>query len=319
MDMQDDILISYLLGEASTAEIKQVEMWRRADEAYNKRFEEFKLLWETSKNLEDPQEADTQASLKRFKEKVAERKITNTHIIKLKQRNIWMTIAASLMLIAGGAWFYISQYTGREIQLVTKNETKTNVLPDGSVITLNKLSLFEYPSKFTGNQRNVILAKGEAFFNVAHNKAVPFIISAGNATIRVVGTSFNVKNKNGKVEVIVETGIVQVSRGSNTILLKPGEKVLVTQNSALAKETNSDQLYTYYRSKEFVANNTPLWRMVEVLNDAYDSNIVIGRKELNDMLLNTTFKNESLDDILAIISRTFGATVEKKNGQIVIK
>jgi ferric-dicitrate binding protein FerR (iron transport regulator) len=231
-----------------------------------------------------------------------------------------MSIAAGFLLFVGGIWLYNSQYAVKAITLSTNNQIQTSTLPDGSVITLNRKSLFEYPSKFKGNQREVKLKNGEAFFNITHNKAKPFIISAGNTLIRVVGTSFNVKNKKDGVEVIVESGIVQVSRNGQSALLKPGEKILVKQNSkTLEKEINPDQLYTYYRSKKFIADDTPLWRVVEVLNEAYDSHIVIGKKELNNLPLNTTFQNESLDKILDVISRTFKITVERKNGSIILK
>lgn len=320
MDMRDDLLISYLLGEASAEEIKQVEEWRKTDEACNKRLEEFSALWAASKNLTDNEETDARDSLARFKEKADERKRIRANTGRLKQRNTWLGIAASLLLLAGCSWLYFSQFSVTKIQLITNAKTQTTTLPDGSVITLNRLSRFEYPSRFKTDQRQVKLTEGEAFFNVAHNKAKPFVISAGSALIKVVGTSFNVKNKKGNVEVIVETGIVQVSRNGLSVILKPGEKVLVKQSSSiLEKESNTDKLYTYYRSKEFVAEDTPLWRVVEVLNEAYDTHIIIGRKELKNLPLNTTFKNESLDKILDVIARTFKITVEKKHENIILK
>lgn len=321
MDIQDDMLITYLLGEASPEEIAQVNEWREKDAACNKRFEEFRLLWTTSKGLADTEEeTDVYAALQRFKEKARIRKETSVRIRKLKQRNTWMSIAAGLLLVAGFSWLFFSVYGVTAKELATSTSTAVATLPDGSVITLNRQSLLEYPSKFEGNLRRVSLKSGEAFFNIAHNKAKPFVISAGSTLIRVVGTSFNVRNKNNNVEVIVETGIVQVSRNGQTVMLKPGEKVFIEQNSkTLKKNNNPDQLYTYYRSREFVAVNTPLRRVVEVLNEAYDSHIVIERKELNDLPLNTTFKNESLDNILEVISRTFKITIEKKNGNIILK
>jgi transmembrane sensor len=319
MEMNDDILISYLLGEASPEQTKQVMEWRNADEAHNERFKQFKVIWETSRNFKYDGTLNPQVSLQKLKEKAAAQKTGKAKVVILNRRNSWLKIAAAILLFAGCWLFYLYQRNVPEVEFATNKEVKADTLSDGSIVTLNKATILKYPERFSGKQRNVILAKGEAFFNVAHNKAVPFIINTGSTTIRVVGTSFNVKNRDGKVEVIVETGIVQVMRNGHTILLKPGEKVLVKSNEIFRKEKNPDKLYNYYRSKEFLANNTPLWRMVEVLNEAYDSNITIGRKELNDLPLNTTFKNESLDDILAIISRTFGATVEKKHGQIIIK
>ncbi|MGZ3873027.1 MAG: FecR family protein [Mucilaginibacter sp.] len=316
MEMNDDLLISYLLKEVSDEQARLVKEWRAASEANEQRFGQFRLIWETSKKfrLDDP--ADASDSLQRLKQKAAQ----PLKVKKLYPGYGWLRIAAAVLLLAGGAWIYFGQRAVKQLQFATADTVKTDTLSDGSVITLNKYALLQYPEKFNGKQRNVILKKGEAFFSVAHDKAKPFIITAGGTAIRVVGTSFNVKNKNGTIEVIVETGIVQVSRNGSAILLKPGERILVEPGTrTLIKAHISDHLYTYYRNREFVADNVPLWRMVQVLNEAYDTNIIIGRKELKDLPLNTTFKNESLDDVLAVISRTFKISVEKRNDQIILK
>ena len=195
-----------------------------------------------------------------------------------------------------------------------------DTLPDGSVITLNKRSTVTYPSKFKGDTRAIAL-KGEAFFNVAPDKKKPFIISVNDVQVTVVGTSFNIKSENGNTEVVVETGIVQVTRSGKTVELNAGEKIVMPANDSIAsKEEVSDKLYNYYRSKEFVCDETPLWKLVQVLNEAYDAKIIIGRKELNDMRLTTTFNNESLEKVLEVIHLTLDITVIKKeDGQIILQ
>lgn len=318
-EMNDDLLIIYLLGEASAQQAAQVDKWRAVDPANEHHFEQFRLIWETSKELRFDGENDAYASLQRLKQKALRQKPKQVSIFNFYS-NPWLKVAAAIILIAAGVWIYTNKFSVKQVQFATQEIVKTDILSDGSAITLNKHSIIQYPERFTGKQRNVILAKGEAFFNVSHNKAMPFIISTGGTTIKVVGTSFNVKNKYGDVEVIVESGIVQVSKKGIMVSLKPGEKVLIRRNtSELIKEKNPDQLYNYYRSKEFIANDAPLWRIVQVLNEAYDSHIVIGNKNLNDLPLNTTFKNESLDDVLQVISRTFKITMERKGDQIILK
>lgn len=316
IEMNDDLLISYLLEEVSDEQARLITEWRAASEANERRFGQFRLIWETSKKFRLDPPADAADSLQRLKQKAAQ----SVKVKKLYHGYGWLRIAAAVLLLAGGAWIYFGQRAAKQLQFATADMVKTDTLSDGSVITLNKYALLQYPEKFNGKQRDVTLTKGEAFFSVAHDKTKPFIITAGGTTIRVVGTSFNVKNKNGNIEVIVETGIVQVSRNGSAVLLKPGERILVEPGTlTLTKAHISDHLYTYYRSREFVADNVPLWRMVQVLNEAYDTDIVIGRKELKDLPLNTTFKNESLDDVLAVISRTFKISVEKKGNQIILK
>ena len=195
-----------------------------------------------------------------------------------------------------------------------------DTLSDGSVITLNKRSTVTYPSKFKGNTRAIAL-KGEAFFNVAPDKKRPFIISVNDVQVTVVGTSFNIKGENGNTEVVVESGVVRVTRSGKTVELNAGEKVVMHANDSIAsKEAVDEKLYNYYRTKEFVCDETPLWKLVQVLNEAYDAKIIIGRKELNDKKITTIFYNESLEKILEVIHLTFDITVIKKeDGQIILQ
>jgi transmembrane sensor len=317
MGINDDLLISYLLGETTIEENSQIEEWFNENLSNRKYFNQFKVIWESCLDLNFNKEIDTEASLRRFKQKFNADQKQQPRIILRVLKYSWMKTAAAIILISGLAWLYTSRFSTKEVQFLTRGLVRTDTLSDGSVITLNKNSMLSYPEKFRGKLRQVWLRKGEAFFSVAPNKAKPFLINTGDAIIKVVGTSFNVKNKRNFVEVIVETGIVLVIRNGQTVSLNPGEKVVIEPGaSSMIKEANPDHLYSYYRSKEFVADDTPLWRMVTVLNEAYNSHIVIGRKELRNLPLNTTFNDESLDDILQVICRTFNIKTKKKNNLI---
>lgn len=320
IEMNDDLLISYLLKEVSADQVKEVETWRKQSATNELRFKRFEMIWDTSKklDLETPVEAD--ASLARLKEKIKDKKNIEPYTIKLSPKNTWLKVVAALVLISGIAWFYSASQSVQNLQAMTGQMVKVDTLSDGSVITLNKESLLEYPSKFKGKQRHVVLAKGEAFFDVSPDKEKPFLITSGKTTIKVVGTSFNVKLKHEAVEVIVESGKVEVSKGGKSLFLVPGEKILVSDKAnQLSKVKNPDLLYNYYRTKMFVAEDTPLWRMVEALNEAYDSKIEITNPAIRDLPLNTTFNNESLEDILQVISRTFRITVKKDQNRIILK
>jgi len=162
--------------------------------------------------------------------------------------------------------------------------------------------------------------RGEAFFTVTPNKKKPFVISVNDVQITVVGTSFNVKTINGNTEVVVETGIVKVTRAGKTVELKANEEVIAGPNdSAMRKEKVSDQLYKYYRTKEFVCDDTPLWKLVEVINEAYNSHIVISNPALKDMSMTTTFNNESLEQVLNVISLTLNIKVIKEGDTIILQ
>jgi ferric-dicitrate binding protein FerR (iron transport regulator) len=293
------------------------------ENATNKEYyNQFKKIWDNSKKLAADSTLDVNKAWERFQNRVNGQN-EPSEILK-PNRFSWMRIAASVMLVAGlgiAAYFLVNK-NNEPIEMLsqTGQNVLVDTLSDGSVITLNKKSTITYPSKFKGNTRSIAL-KGEAFFNVAPDKKKPFIISVNDVQVTVVGTSFNIKSENGNTEVIVESGIVRVTQSGKTVELLAGEKIVMSSNDSIAtKEAVNDKLYNYYRTKEFVCDDTPLWKLVQVVNEAYDAKIIIGRKELNDKRLTTTFNNESLEQVLEVIRLTFDITITKKeDGQIILE
>jgi ferric-dicitrate binding protein FerR (iron transport regulator) len=202
---------------------------------------------------------------------------------------------------------------------MASNKVLIETLPDGSEVTLNKNAELSYSFPITARKRLIKLEKGEVFFKVSSNKAKPFIIQAHNVTIKVVGTSFNVNHLPKTTEVIVESGIVKVSDGSQTITLRKGQKVVTGSDGKLAIEPVKDELYNYFRTNRFTAKNTPLSKVVEVLNKAYGVNIVIANPALADQTLTTTIEVGSLDQNLQLIAETLDLKIERSNSSILLK
>ena len=313
--------MKHLLGEATPEEEEAVNKWKAEEEANNVYYNQLSQIWNSSKAIAASSAVDEIKAWQNFQQRFAKPK-EEAVIVPLK-KFAWSRVAASVIVLAGlaiAAFLLLNKEAApKEMVAQTQQNVLIYTLPDNSVVTLNKQSSITYLSKFNGDKREIAL-KGEAFFNVTPDKKKPFVITVNDVQVTVVGTSFNVKNEKGNTEVVVETGIVRVTKNGKTTELVAGQKLLLAANdSVTAKEEVTDKLYNYYRSKEFVCDDTPLWKLVQVLNEAYNSNIVIGRKELNNLPLTTTFNNESLDNILDVIHFTFGITVIKKDGQIILQ
>jgi len=309
-----------MLGEANEEERLFVEEWINISIDNKKQFEDFKTIWEESKQLVMVSAVDENAAWQRLKSRIYQPK--QTAIIKKMNPVKWWRVAAMFVLLIGASYLGYKLLNEKPIQNVVVASgyaAVTDTLPDGSIVTLNKNSELDYPSEFKGATRAIRL-KGEAFFNVTPNKKKPFVIKVNDVTVRVVGTSFNVRSVRDVTEVIVETGVVQVIRNNKTVELRPGEKMRLTnQDSTLVKEKVEDRLYNYYRSKQFVCDNTPLWKFVEILNEAYNANIVIENPKLRGLPLTAPFDNESLDRILDVIQETFDITVIKEKDRIILR
>jgi transmembrane sensor len=318
--IEDELLVKHLLGEVSPEEQKAVEAWLQKDTANLLYFSQLQRVWETSKLLQAESAIDVNNAWEKFQQRTTE--VASARHRKKSRPFSFFKIAAAILIVAGIALvtYYLpgSNKKVQEITAGTHNNILTDTLPDGSVVTLNQQSSVTYPSEFKGKLRPVVL-KGEAFFSVSPDKVKPFVITVNDIDVTVVGTSFNIKSTGGKTEVLVETGLVKVTRKGTTVELRAGEKVLYSTTDTMpVKERVTDKLYNYYRSKEFVCDNTPLWKLVDVLNEAYNSNITIGRKELAGLRLDATFTNESLDKILEIIHLTFDITVSRQDDRIIL-
>jgi transmembrane sensor len=145
-------------------------------------------------------------------------------------------IAAAALISAGGAW-QVLRHRGRFI--TGKGETKVVALQDGSVVTLNTAS--EIQVSYSDTLRAVELVRGEALFDVAKNKARPFVVAAGDTSVRVVGTSFSVRRiDTAPVQVLVREGTVEVFKPAQDT--KP---VRISANSmAVAQADNMQAIAT---------------------------------------------------------------------------
>ncbi|HZE84926.1 MAG TPA: FecR domain-containing protein [Puia sp.] len=332
----EDLLVKHLLQEASPEEVRQVEAWIGANAANRKYYEHLALIWQQSRKLSKGYTVDEEASWQKFRQRIRQGSTTTTtpppkitRITAPGARTMagflthrsWRIAALFLLIVtvAGLAWLFSGTSAPALQTLSSLEKTATDTLPDGSIVTLNKHSTLSYPRKLKVSTRTTEL-QGEAFFRISPDKDRPFFIYTKGITIKVLGTSFNVRNGEGKTGIIVETGLVQVSNQYGAILAGPHEEIeLDSTDHVLVKKTVANELYKYYRTREFVCDNTPLGEFVAALNEAYNVHIVIGKPSLLDLRLTTVFHDESLDAILSIIGKTFEISVTKAADRIILQ
>ncbi len=162
-----------------------------------------------------------------------------------------------------------------EISIPRKGEYKT-VLPDGTKVWLNSETVLKFPSRFTGKERNVTLKKGEAYFEVTHDKDRPFILTTEKSKVKVLGTSFNIRAYEDEVNnltTLIE-GSVEIQHRYDDLsktILKPGEQALITSVNRRIKikkvETN---YYTAWTEGKFAFYNERLDNILTRLERWYD-------------------------------------------------
>lgn len=142
----------------------------------------------------------------------------NTSVKKLNWVSPLLKIA-SVVVISLGLYFTFFNSTETLVETLASEKTRVE-LPDHSLVELNAMSSIIYQTKNWDDKRTLKL-NGEAYFKVAKGKTFDVVTNQGIVT--VVGTQFNVKQRNNFFEVICYEGIVKVSSGSKTKKLLAGD------------------------------------------------------------------------------------------------
>lgn len=208
-------------------------------------------------------------------------------------------------------------------EVVPRGIRKNIRLSDGSFVKLNSDTKMRFPQTFDQAKRTVSL-QGEAFFNVERDASKPFIISLEGIKIKVLGTSFNVKNYDDEqeIEITVRSGRVSVSLESDSaasIILEKDQQLTFNKSTEKFNITgvNAEQESSWIKgSLQF--NNTPLRSVEHTLEKWYNVDIIIRDESLYQSSLTGTHLNESLNSMLESITYAIGAQYEIKGRTIVI-
>ena len=112
------------------------------------------------------------------------------------------------------------------------------VLPDGTKVWLNASSTLRFPADFNREERRVQLT-GEAYFEVAHNKKLPFRVSFNDTEVEVLGTHFNISTFGNQSKTTLIEGSVKVTEAGKQQLLKPGEEAVVNEGKVAIHKTDT--------------------------------------------------------------------------------
>lgn len=294
-----------------------------------------RIIRESEKTLE---KTDLFLSLKTYNTDKAWSKVSGQmNDLKKRQLNtrwIYRVAAVVLILVTAGfaTWRFTLQDKVTYAEVITSETDFSNpevVLPDGTKVKLNHGSKLVYPDKFVGDSREVNLT-GEAFFDVTPNAEKPFIIKTNEASVKVLGTSFNVyAYKNAStVEVVVETGKVELSdnKKSSTeengkILLMPGQKgILNKSNGNLLMENNFHSNELSWLTHEIRFEFTSLEDAFNTLQRIYNIEITIEPDVDMGNQLNATFNKQNIDHIMNVIAMTMNLKSEKQgNNKYIIQ
>jgi ferric-dicitrate binding protein FerR (iron transport regulator) len=314
--MNDELLIKFLLNETNSDEATLVKTWIAANSENAKYYKQFERIWNESAALAKQSAVDEELAWQKFKLKVNSAPVVAPIVKKLSIGAVLLRVAA-VFLVCTGVWLVYQNWFGTTM-ISSEQEIVQQQLPDGSNLTLNKNTNISYAGNFKRN-RKVEIKSGEVFFDVAHDRSHPFTIKVEDVEVEVVGTSFNIKKSNAGVEVIVESGIVSISKDGRQLRLTKGESILLGAGTQhLEKRTTTDELHNYYRTGIFVANNTSLSKLTNVLADAYGEEIVLSDDIKGEKIFTTLPLKYTLDKNLQRICETLDLKMQRNQGKILL-
>ncbi len=217
--------------------------------------------------------------------------------------------AASLV---GGAAFW----TARSQRLDTGlGEIRRVPLADGSLVAINTKSALDVALK--PRSRQIILRRGEAWFQVAKDAERPFVVSAGRVRVRAVGTAFSVRRAQAGVDVMVTEGVVETwIEGQSTPRqrLSAGAKIQLVSTAAPAVVSESPseiERSLAWRNGEIALDGERLDQAAEQFNRYNSRQIVIDDPDLARERFVGLFRTNEPESFAAAVSATIGAKVSQ--------
>lgn len=314
-----------LSGEASPEEINELEKFLTKDVLFKKKYELLKVHWENKNSVA----TDVDAALQKIMVKLQNEKndieeLNPGLVVGKKQGTIkfllqFSKVAAIILFCVAGAYFIFKKNKPDSIakvipkqtiqtlqtQQTSKGKKLTITLSDGTKVIMNADTRLKFPKEFSGATREVYLT-GEAFFDVAHNAKIPFIIHTDKISIKVLGTEFNVKSYPGDVttETTLIHGLIEVTlnnRPDDRIILKPKEKLIVS-NSTAEKTSSETKIIPSAHSAEL---------LISSLHYISKSDSAVVETSWMDNKL--VFQDESFDKLAEDMERKYDVAIQFKN------
>lgn len=302
---KDDILGRWLEGNLSETEVQELES--RSD------FEYYEQLIKVADTFSYP-EFDTEKSYTSLLEKRNEvnNKQSKGRVFKLNSFAKKLAAASVVLLIGATVWFGIN--SSKNTFTTGFGDKEIATLTDGSEIRLNSKSEVTYKDTETAR---LLTLDGEAFFDVKKDNRT-FEIETNLGSVTVLGTSFNVYNRNNEMKVACTTGLVRVAFKNNTeqVTLSPGESVVLTNNKVTKLTFDKEDVLDWLENKT-IFNGNPLKEVIADLERQFDITVKYPENFNINRSIKTSYPHENVDTALDIVFGTLEGIDYKRNNKIV--
>jgi ferric-dicitrate binding protein FerR (iron transport regulator) len=236
-----------------------------------------------------------------------------------------MAVAASvavLLLAAVGYWLFPSP-APRATYRTGYGQTREITLPEGSRVVLNGNSTLSFPAHWPAGGPREVWLDGEAFFAVTHRPDHrKFVVTTpGKLRVEVLGTEFNVYQRQQKTKVSLNAGAVQLhlgpAGGDDPLLMQPDELVEFDGRSErLTRKKVDADMISSWKNKKLVFENTSLREVIQLLHDTYGRTATVSDPGLLEERFSGTVPNENLDVLLDGLAGLFDLEITRHGNSV---
>jgi ferric-dicitrate binding protein FerR (iron transport regulator) len=215
-----------------------------------------------------------------------------------------------------GLYYYLRRAPAAAVsEMSTQYGENRNVyLPDSSLVILNAHSSIRYAP---GNPREIWL-DGEAYFDVRPQATSTFRVHAGSLSVEVLGTRFDIRDRRGKIAVVLESGKIRVRCPSAAVLMNPGEEVIYDTSVATLFRTSAvPETFTSWKEKRLT--DVSVGEIAEFLEDNYHKTVILEDPAMAKRRIGGAILLDNLDDALFALSTVLNADIIQEGDTLRIR
>ncbi|MCG8309529.1 MAG: FecR domain-containing protein [Cytophagales bacterium] len=337
----NNVIVRFLMNEATKEEVLLLEQWLDSSAENREYFHKIRDTWNSIELEKELDATRISADFDRILHQIDSRKTKGRFPLNAGRnlRQTWRLKSAAIFILG----FAVSWYIFDKPMASTPEETAYNIvetprgsratvkLPDGSEVLLNADSKLTYPPEFKTDERKVLL-EGEAFFKVEKDAKRQFFVKTPDITVKVFGTSFNVKSYPDEhtTETTLVEGSISIFKNSvdgemsgTELKMEPNQRMVLYREPVretppevthkrvedlperkaklvLSKHIDTERFTSWTAGRLKIESETMV-KMAATLERRYDVKIHFENEEIKQFRFSGTFKNETIEQVMAAI------------------
>lgn len=313
----DELIATYLSQGLEAEKLAELENWLKASPENQKHFQQMREIWFSTISANEKERYNKEEAYSRFLNRTRQTHQKEKTVKKLSLHKFFYGAAAVALLCLIS---FASYRTGTEqvkkqfAEMVVEAPlgSKTRLyLPDGTLVWLNAGSTITYSQGFGVEERKLKLS-GEGYFEVTHNKQLPFEITTKELQLKVLGTKFNFRNypEDEEVSVSLLEGKVCLRnylKNDALCYLEPDQKAILNKKNGKLMVSASEARYTAEWTNGFLFFDEELVPdIIKELERSYNVKIYIEDESLKTFRFYGNFvrKEQAIQEILEMLAST---------------